>query len=141
VLFTVLLSIVNPYQPPDLIVSKATVLQELRLPQALTAILGHSAAEALCPHPGTMGVPLGRTVVNIVIDQFPLYTPYPECLSDPQWAIAHLNPLAYIAFRASGITLEPLRGQRFKYLTDDPLTYSAGRKLTCKLEASMLASC
>jgi hypothetical protein len=88
-----------------------------------------------------MGVPLGRTVVNIVIDQFPLYTPHPECLSDPQRAIALLNPLAYIAFRASGVTLEPLRGQRFKYLMDDPLTYSAGRELTCKLEASMLAPC
>jgi hypothetical protein len=137
----ILLSIVNPYQPPDLIVSKAAVLQEPRLPQALTAILGHSAAEALCPHPGTMGVPLGRTVVNIVIDQFPLYTPHPECLSDPQWAIALLSPLAYIAFRASGVTLEPLRGQRFQYLMDDPLTYSAGRELTRKLEASMLASC
>jgi hypothetical protein len=88
-----------------------------------------------------MGVPLGRTVVNIVIDQFPLYTPHPECLSDPQWAIALLSPLAYIAFRASGVALESLRGQRFKYLLDDPLTYSAGRELTCKLEASMLASC
>jgi hypothetical protein len=88
-----------------------------------------------------MGVPLGRTVVDIVIDQLPLYTPYPECLSDPQWAIALLNPLAYIAFRVSCVTLESLRGQRFQYLMDDPLTYSAGGELTCKLEASMLASC
>jgi hypothetical protein len=88
-----------------------------------------------------MGVPLGRTVVNIVIDQFLLYTPYPERLSDPQWAIALLNPLAYIAFRASCVALDSLRGQRFKYLMDDPLTYSAGRELTRKFEASMLASC